>query len=414
MIRIGIVGCGRILAAHLRGYRLLRAAGIDDFQVTALAARRAEDAQSFLRRGAGPPQRAAVSQLPGDPLAVCDEYLSDFQPDVPVTCHTDYARLVADPEVDAVHDCTTHALHHLVGSLALRADKHLLTQKPLAVTVRAARQMCALAEERGRVFGVFENFRFTPATRWLRWALDPRRLGPLQLALFGYVGLWWAPDRIVAGTPWRHRRDQGGGISLDLGVHFFDQLRHVAGEIESVEAQCSVIEPHRYTHDATGSVLAEIECDADDTCLAQFTLASGAQGVLVASWAGQGGASLFGSGSVFHARGGRIEDGDVRLASGEARGLQAWFQDQADPAEQAALFPRGLCDSFALAQADWLEAIRRQRPPETDGRQGLRDLAAAMAILESAQAGRRIMVDDVLAGRVEAFQEPLNALYDID
>ena len=70
MIRIGIIGCGRILAAHLQAYRLLRELGFEDFRITALCSRKAADAESYIQRGEGPPQRPAVSDIPGDPLAI--------------------------------------------------------------------------------------------------------------------------------------------------------------------------------------------------------------------------------------------------------------------------------------------------------------------------------------------------------
>ena len=95
MIRIGIVGCGRILAAHLEGYKILRESGVDGFEITALCARKAEDARGYVKRGEGPPQREPVSDIPGDPLAVGDQYLSDFQPDTEVAVFTDYKEMIA-------------------------------------------------------------------------------------------------------------------------------------------------------------------------------------------------------------------------------------------------------------------------------------------------------------------------------
>src|SRR5918912_19371 len=149
MIRIGIVGCGRILNAHLQGYKRLREQGIDNFRITALVARRAEDAHMFLRRGEGPPPRPPVlDPSTGDPLAAPHTYLSDFQDDVEVRIYTDYRELIASGQVDAINDFTTLALHHQVGAAALGAGLHLLTQKPLAISVRAGKLLVDMAAAR--------------------------------------------------------------------------------------------------------------------------------------------------------------------------------------------------------------------------------------------------------------------------
>ena len=146
MIRIGIVGCGRILNAHLQGYKQLRERGIDTFRITALCARREEDALMFRRRGEGlPPRPPVLDPATGDPLAAPHTYLSDFQDDVEVAIFTDYRELIASGSVDAINDLTMLALHHEVGAAALEAGRHLLTQKPLASSVRAARRLVDLA-----------------------------------------------------------------------------------------------------------------------------------------------------------------------------------------------------------------------------------------------------------------------------
>lgn len=408
MIRIGIVGCGRILAAHLRGYRLLREAGIDDFQITALCARKYDDAAMYVRRGEGPPQRPACSNLAGDPLAIGDEFLSDFQPGVDVRLYTDYREMIADGPIDAVNDFSTHALHHQVAAAAFQNGKHLMSQKPLALTVAAARRMCAEAERRKLTFGVFENFRYAPITRHLRWAFESGTAGRLQLFLLGYAGVWWAPDQIVANTPWRHLRSEAGGISLDLGVHFLHQLRYVAGEIRTVSAQTSIVEPRRYTRDEQGRVIQEQTCDADDTFSAHLETTDGMVGSLYASWAGHGGPTRTGEGTVFYGSRGRITGNQLTLDSGATNLLDALYASHAPRELQSRQFPFGLTDSFALAQLDWLRAVAAGSQPETSGREGLADLAAAYALLESASSGRTVCVDDVASGKIRAYQHLLD------
>jgi predicted dehydrogenase len=83
--------------------------------------------------------------------------------------------------------------------------------------------------------------------------------------------------------------------------------------------------------------------------------------------------------------------------------------DEGETSEKrAAHFPLGLSDDFALNQHDWLEAIRHKREPETSGREGLRDLAAAFAVLESGRAGRTVEVDEVLSGELREHQRPID------
>jgi hypothetical protein len=68
---------------------------------------------------------------------------------------------------------------------------------------------------------------------------------------------------------------------------------------------------------------------------------------------------------------------------------------------------------FAIAQLDWLNAIKDKRPPQTSGRDGLADLASAFAILESHLAGRRVSVEEVVNGSVSDYQVPIAEYYNI-
>ncbi len=392
---------------------MLREAGIDDFRITALCARNADDAQMYIRRGAGPPQRPAVSDIAGDPLAVADEFLSDFQDDVEVAVFTDYRQMIAEGPIDAVNDFTAHGLHHQVAEVALSHGKHLLTQKPMAATIAAGRRMCQHAREQGLVLGVFENFRHEPITRHLHWAFDSQRCGRPQLVFIGFVAAWWSPDLIVAETPWRHKIVEGGGISLDMGVHFFDQIRHVVGEIESVSATTSIIEPRRFMRDARGTIVQEVACDADDTVAAQAVTNDGVLVNLCASWAGHGEPTLMGGGAVYYGSRARINGDQVTFDDGLRCSLAELYETEAPPEVQQRDFPHGLSNGFALSQLDWLRAIGEHCPPETDGMEGLRDLAAAYSLLESHVAGTRVRVADVLEGRVREYQRPIDTHFGI-
>jgi len=273
--------------------------------------------------------------------------------------------------------------------------------------------MCELAEARRRVLGVFQSGRYMPRTRQLQWLFDSGRVGQLQIALIGSIGVRWAPDRVVADTPWRHRRAKGGGIALDVGVHRFDLIRGLVGEIRDVQARTAVVEPVRWVHDERGLPTQRVECDAEDTMYASFATSAGATGELTVSWAGRGGGTMPGSGDVYYASAGRISGEEVTLEDGTTANLAELYEHECPADRKARDFPLGLTDTFALAHYEWLQAVRERRPPETSGRDALASLACAFAVLEAAEAVRRVEVEEVSSGALEAYQRTIDDHYGI-
>lgn len=413
MIRVGIVGCGRILNAHLQGYAKLRAAGVDTFRITALVARRAEDAEMFRQRGQGPAPRPPV--LPpesGDPLAAPHTYVSDFQDDVEVQVFTDYREMIAADVTDAVNDFTTLALHHQVAEAALQAGKHLLTQKPLAISVKAAQRMVEPARSRGLTLGTFENVRQGRFTRAAGWAVQRGEIGAPQMAIAGSIGGLWSPDRVVADTPWRHRKlEGGGGGSIDIGVHQFHLLRYVFGEVDWVSATARTFEPLRLRRDEAGQVVERVAADVDDTYLAMVGFENEAIGQLLWSWAGRGKPLEIPHAPAFYGSAGAIVGGMLTDERGRATPLLGYFEANLSQAERERFFPMGLTDAYAIQQLDWLRAIEAGRDPETSGEEGLHDLACAYAMLESSSARRQVRLAEVLDGRISAYQAEIDAFY---
>ncbi|HID05951.1 MAG TPA: Gfo/Idh/MocA family oxidoreductase, partial [Armatimonadetes bacterium] len=287
-VRIALVGCGRIMPAHLWGYKRLKEAGYERFEITALVARRIEDALRFRKRGEGPGPREQAMP-PGDPLAAPHIYLDEFQPDVEVNVYTDYREMLKEERVDAVDIYASLFVHHEIAIAALEAGKHVMVEKPMGITVRACRRMCDAAERAGKVLAVAENARYGQATRMRRWAIEQGLIGKVQMLLHGGIGGFWSPDGIIADTPWRHKKVLGGGgPTIDLGVHFFDVYRYIIGEVDEVYASVRTFEPKRYRRDELGRVLDEVDVDVDDTFFAIVHFKDGAIGQITFSWAGRG------------------------------------------------------------------------------------------------------------------------------
>jgi predicted dehydrogenase len=410
---LGIVGCGRILPAHLRGMAALKSAGLDPVRITALCSARTEDAAMFAQRGQGPAPRPPASSVPDDPLAAPHRYVSDVQTDVVPEIYDDWRTMLDADLVDALLVLAPVSSHHEMALAALSAGKHVLIEKPFAISVRAGRAIEAEAQRRGLVAGVAENLRYEVATRAVGWAVTEGFVGRPQLWLSGGVGGEWAPDRVVAHTPWRHHKlAAGGGPAIDVGVHIMHQIRYIMGAVEEVGALTSTLEPARVEREGPGAPIV-VNNEVEDVYLAQLRFASGAIGTCFSGWAGRGESCALPDSPVIYGTTGCVKGATVVGADGvRTRATDLLAQHATDEVREG-YFPHGLRDSFGLELLDFVTAITTGAKMEASATEGVMDLAMAYAILESSLAGAPVRVADVLSGAVDRYQAEIDAHFEL-
>src|SRR5688572_3389357 len=162
----------------------------------------------------------------------------------------DWESVVTDPAIDVVHVCVPNDLHRPVVLAALGAGKHVVCEKPLALTVAEGRELQAAAERSGRVAVLCHNYRFFAMVAELRLRATAGALGELQAVRGHYLQDWLlAPD----ATNWRIDTARGGQsrVLADIGTHWIDLAEQVSGRrLEAVIAQLSTLHGTRpdYRH----------------------------------------------------------------------------------------------------------------------------------------------------------------------
>jgi len=153
---IALVGAGFMGTRHIHGYAALHTAGIAKAGVVAIL---------DLDRGVAERAADEAEQLLGRRPAV----------------YTELAELLRDPAVEAVDIVTDPRTHHSIAIAAMEADRHVLCEKPLALTIQTARAMLDAAERTGTVLSTGENYRRGGANRLARAVLDAGLLGTVHL-----------------------------------------------------------------------------------------------------------------------------------------------------------------------------------------------------------------------------------------
>ena len=398
-LKWAMIGCGGIAKTHLKALEDLRSRGLDDATFTAVCDNNEENARGFAR------------EL---------ETRFGLRPNV----YTDYRQLLQKEKLDAVDICLPHGLHHGVACDAMEAGVNVLCEKPLGITIAASRKMAETADRTGKVLSTAVPYRRLPGQRAVHWVLNESGLIGRPLSFFHQYTQAPRTRPVRQGDlppAMRWRRDRmmsGGGATLDGGFHYCDSIRYFLGEVDKVYAEARAF--------GSGEPVGFAE-SSEDTLFATFTFKSGVVGMW--SWAmsapGESLASI-----VFYCSEGSIsdrtpsgaiykhlfwrnppnlpsEDGLLTKKDGSTLSLaeveKLHLASLGDRAEE--LFPRGCTDGFAFEIWEFAEAVRgRKARVEVDGWEGLRSLAVCEAIYESALSGQPVKVEDVVCGKVRAFQ----------
>jgi predicted dehydrogenase len=402
-VKIALIGCGGMGARHGLAYAELARAQVRDVQLVAVCDEDGARAALIATN---------VSAAAGRKVRV-------------------YRRLdevLACGDIDAIDVVLPTWLHHQVAVQGIKAGKHVLVEKPLAITIRAADLVVAAARQSGRVVGVAENIRRIPGNRALRSLIASSELGVPYYMLLQKISLSTeltvaAPGAEQLSAWFNDRRRVGSMEALELGVHEADLLRYWFGDIEEVMAIAQ-----RYSPIPAG--LSDPKMATEDTLLANLRFKSGMTGQLAFSSAGHGPdisqrRIQFSDGAVSSGAWFNWDHGAVHYCNGRNVSSSSYtseYLEALSSEERERLFPDGTFDPHNLVGSntaplrfgvaaeivDFARAVAASRSPEVSLEDGRLAVALAYAFLESAEAGRAIRVADVLSGKERVWQEPID------
>jgi len=192
----------------------------------------------------------------------------------------DLDAVLGDRSYSIYFDAQTTDRRHDAVKRAIRAGKNVYCEKPVAVTLADALELARLAARAGVRGGVVQDKLWLPGLVKLRRAIEGGAIGRI-LSVRGEFGYWvFEGDRVPAQRPsWNYRKEDGGGIILDMFAHWRYVLDNLFGKVRSVSCLAATHIPRRW--DESGK---PYDCTAEDSAYATFELEGGAIAQFNSSW----------------------------------------------------------------------------------------------------------------------------------
>jgi UDP-N-acetyl-2-amino-2-deoxyglucuronate dehydrogenase len=341
IIRFGLVGTGGISTQHIEAIR-----ATDGAQLVAVSSTSADRAR-------------AVGDRWGVPWTI------------------DRDELLSRGDIDVVAVTTPSGFHAEVALAALRHDKHVIVEKPIALSVADADLLIEEGRRRGRWVAAISQRRFEPAIKILKQAVEAGAFGKIALMVVESVN--YRPQSYYDSPAWRGTIALDGGVLMTQAIHEIDLACWLGGPIRSVAAHVATL-----GH----------EMEAPDTATVSLRFANGTLGTVVATTCASPG---FEQEVRIYGDAGHVRIVGERPAEWEVPGFPPptaeILDSEISPDELAE--PTWGTDSIGHTRQyrDLVAAIRENRPPAITAEDGRRAIEVVTAAHESDRVGRAVELD---------------------
>lgn len=298
------------------------------------------------------------------------EYIEKLGKEVNISVYEDYREMLNNEEIDIISIATESGYHPEISIYAMNKGKHIIVEKPMALSIEDADRMISAAKENNVKLCVSHQNRFNKSVQMLRNAVEQDRFGKL---INGTARILWNRNMsYYTQAPWRGTWELDGGTLMNQCIHNIDLLQWMlGGEIETVYSQCDTF-------------LRDIEAEDFGAVLIRFK--NGAIGIV------EGSASVYPKNleeilSIFG------EKGTVCIGGIAVNKIENWrFSDELDFEDDILKSQEGDPDSVygfghIPLYKDMIDAINENREPLINGEQGKKGMSIILAAYKSRKTG---------------------------
>ncbi len=293
--------------------------------------------------------------------------------------YASYEELLADQEIDAVSVCAANNAHAQISIAALKAGKHVLCEKPMAVTLEECEAMVAAAKESGRYLMIGQNQRLAKAHIKAKELIAEGVLGKVLTfrTIFGHGGPeTWSVD--PGKDVWFFDRTKAAmGAMADLGIHKTDLIQYILGE-KIVETQAVLTTLDK--RDGSGELIG-----VDDNAVCIYKMESGAVGTMTASWTYYGAED---NTTVIYGT-----KGMMRLYDDPKYSVKVLFADGTETNYQIDRIQTNDNQTSSGVIDLFVKSLVENTPPEISGESVLSAMRAVFASIRSSKEGRAVQID---------------------